>query len=568
MIEPVNFDEPFFRDAVEDEQDLDPGAIYAYLDERVATQVKPAATPVDAMMAEILENSAAEEVERFPWRPLSLPGGGLSNKYSVSRILELDYSDGKPSIIAQMAKEAARVIQFPENTAYLHGIGLFSSATVINFEVEYNHKFIPTGMYTLGAQPSGSGKSSAHGFFIDPIHHALSKRNRLLTMLHRNIDGEIEAINKQADKAKTDAALLDTYSRAIEALVADKLKQPMVFPAKKNTTPQAAEEVASAQGGVINVCSDEQEALDTYLGLSYNDGTSSPDNGVFIAAFGGDMMGTARVSRDGIKIPVRGAFAVIAQNPSIDAMIKAGASGRGVSERCLIIKEPNKIGYRTFTRDGNRFDLDLKADYQRLCENVVAGTHPLRLSFSDQCRDMIVDLKNMIEPNCRAGTKYGDDQIRGFASKIEQHIAKLAANFHIAEQWNPGVTGSPSFEIQEHNLTKAMRVCMDLLDSYKVLIESASTMSASKLVLEVIGHMKNYALKGVKSFPLDKLRLSVAKEAWFKAIDGKKIDYLINLLARCEEMNFCHIKEIGKDKKQWMVLINPALREFTISRDE
>lgn len=568
MIEPVDFDEPLFRDAVEDEPDMDPGEIYKYLDEQAAAQVKPKASPVDEMMAEILENSAAEEVERFPWRPLSLPGGGLSNNYSVSRILELDYSDGKPSIIAQMAKEASRVIQFPENTAYLHGIGLFSSATVINFEVEYNHKFIPTGMYTLSAQPSGSGKSSAHGFFIDPIHHALGKRNRLLTMLHRNIDGEIESITKQADKAKTDSALLDTYSRAIESLLNDKLKQPMVFPAKKNTTPQAAEEVASAQGGVINVCSDEQEALDTYLGLSYGDGTSSPDNGVFIAAFGGDMMGTARVSRDGIKIPVRGAFAVIAQNPSIDSMIKAGASGRGVSERCLIIKEPNRIGYRTFTKGGNRFDLDLKAEYQAVCENVVAGTYPLRLSFSEQCRDMIVDLKNMIEPDCRAGAKYGDDQIRGFASKIEQHIAKLAANFHIAEQWNPRITGSPSFEIQEHNLTKAMLVCMDLLDSYKVLIESASSMSASKLVIEIIGHMKNYAMKGVKSFALDKIRLSVSKEAWFKTIEGKKIDYLLNLLTRCEEMNFCHIKEVGKDKKQWMVLINPALREFTISRDE
>jgi hypothetical protein len=33
-------------------------------------------------------------------------------------------------------------------------------------------------------------------------------------------------------------------------------------------------------------------------------------------------------------------------------------------------------------------------------------------------------------------------------------------------------------------------------------------------------------------------------------------------------MNFCHVKETGKDKKQWMVLINPALREFTIARGD
>ncbi len=557
-----------YRDAVEDEEEMDLGAINSYLDSRLVEVAKPQKTKADEMIAEIIELSIAEEVDRFPWREPSLPDGTLDSRYSISRVLELDHSDGRPSIMAQMAKEAARVIQFPGNTAYLHGLGVFSSATTINFEVEYNHKYIPTGMYTLCAQPSGSGKSSAHGYFIDPIHHALGKRNRLLAMHHKNIDSEIEALNKQAEKAKGDMNLLKRYSAEIDSLLADKLRQPLVGPAKKNVTPQAAEEVAVKQGGVINVCSDEQEALDTYLGLSYGDGKSSPDNGVFIAAFGGDIMGTARVSREGISIHVRGAFAVVAQNASIDTMIKAGAAGRGVSERCLIIKEPNRIGYRVYGLQYSQFDVDLKAEYQRLVENVVEGSYPNRLTFSEECRAMIVDLKNMVEPQCRAGNKYGDDQIKGFASKIEQHIVKLAANFHIAEQWNPSVTSNPSREIQVPSLTKAMIVCMDLLDSYKVLIESASTMSASHLVIEVLGHMKNYAKHGVKSFSVDKLRLSVTKAAWYKEIDGKKIDYLVNLLTRCEEMNFCHIKETGKDKKQWQVLINPAMQDFTISRSE
>lgn len=558
-----------FRNAVEDDEELDLSEIHAYLDKKVAAN-EPVNTEskVDSMLSEIMEISVAEEVDRFPWRAPYLPGNGNQERYSKSNILDLDHHDGNPSILARMAKEAARVIQFPGNTAYLHGIGCFSSATVINFEVEYNHKYIPTGMYTLGAQPSGSGKSGAHNFFIEPIHHALGGRNRLLSMIHKKIDAEMELTAKKADGKDVSSAMLKQLSDAMGSLANDKLKQPIVLPAKKNTTPQAAEEVAAKQGGVINVCSDEQEALDTYLGLSYGDGKSSPDNGVFIAAFGGDLMGTARISREGITIPVRGAFAVIAQNAAIDTMIKAGAAGRGVSERCLVIKEPNKIGERVYQRQQSQFDVDLKAEYQRLCENVVKGEYPLRLTFSEECRDMIVDLKNTVEPQCRAGNKYGDEQIKGFASKIEQHIAKLAANFHIAEQWNPDQVSRPSFEIQAPNLTKAMLVCMDLLDSYKVLIESASTMSASKLVIEVIGHMKTYALKGVKVFPIEKLRLSIAKEAWYKGIDGKKIDFIINLLTRCEEMNFCHIKETGKDKKQWMVLINPALRDFLIAKEE
>ena len=204
--------EPLYRDAVEDDHDFDPSIIQEYFDQKYQSQpeVTEEASAASAMIAEIVERSIAEEVDVFPWREPSLPGNGIESSYSISKILSLDESDGNPSILARMAKEAARVIQFPENTAYLHCLGVFSSATVINFQVEYNHKFVPVGMYTLGAQPSGSGKSSAHGYFLDPISHALAKRNRTLSMLHKNIDGEIEIIGKQAEKAKTDTHLLSS----------------------------------------------------------------------------------------------------------------------------------------------------------------------------------------------------------------------------------------------------------------------------------------------------------------------------------------------------------------------
>lgn len=560
---------PIYRDAVEDEADLDLGEVYKYLDGRFVER-KPEEDPAtNEMIAEIIENTIAAEVDTFPWRDPFIPTSDLEGRYSISRILDLDFSDGNPSIIARIAREAARVIQFPSNTAYLHGLGVFSSATVINFQTEYNQKHIPTGMYTLAAQPSGSGKSSVHNYYIEPIHDALDKRNRPLHIEHRTIDARIEVLTKQAEKLKPEERnQMREISAEINSLTEEKATRPLVFHAIKNTTPQAAEEEAAKQGGVINVCSDEQEALDTYLGLAYGDGKSSPDNGVFIAAFGGDRIGTSRISRQGYRGSVRGAFAVMAQNQSIDIMIRAGASGRGVSERCLIIKERNLIGHRVYSRERSRFDPDLLAEYEALCENIVAGDYPLKLSFSEQCRDMIVDLKNHIEPQCQSGKKYGDDQIRGFASKIEQHVTKLAANFHIAEQWNPRLTSKPSFEIQAHNLNKAMIICMDLLDSYKSMMESASTMSGSKVVIEVIAIMKRWAVKGVKNFTLDKLRLAVTKEAWYGAIDGKKIDYLENLVLRAEEMNFCHLKEGGKDKKHWQVLINPALKDFTVAKED
>lgn len=552
--------------------DFDPSDVdrYMELQSAEASGKKEQQSEDDAesqMISEIMEITLEEEVGRFPWRMPTL-SFGLDNRYSSSRILELDANDGSPSIIGRLAKQASEIVQFPGNTSYLHGLGAFSSACVINFEVEYNSGFIPVGLYTLGAQPSGSGKSAIDDFFMKPIAHALNLRNRSLYMLHKNIDSEMEEIAKKADKAKTDTGMLREYAKAMQDLMDQKMRQPLVEAPIKNTTPQAAEMVAAKQGGVINVVSDEAEALDTYLGISYTDSKKNPDHGVFMAAFGGNRLATARVARDCVNLNVRGAFAVIAQNASVDTMIKAGATGRGVSERCLVIKEPSMIGYRTYRRERRTIDPALQAEYLALCENVVSGSYPLQLSMSEECRDMLVDLKNIVEPQCRSGSKYGDEQIKGFASKIEQHVTKMAAIYHIAEQWNPKKVSKPKFEIQSSSLHKSMLVCMDLLDSYRTLIESASTMGGSKLVLEVIGLMKRYSMKGHEFFTVDKMRMAVQKEAWFASAEGKKVDFLVNLLLRAEEMNFCHVKESGKDKKKWPVLINPMLRDFVVKGEE
>lgn len=571
VLPPADFDYAV-NDEFDQEQSVDPGEIEQYLADLNAQASGRAKkddqlSPEDEMLAEIVEMTLEQEVDCFPWRMPSL-SFGLDNRYSNSKILELDSADGCPSIIGRMASQVSEIVQFPGNTSYLHGLGAFSSACVINFEVEYNSGFVPVGLYTLGAQPSGSGKSAIDDFFVKPIAYALKKRNRTISMLHKNIDSEMEEIAKKADKAKNDIGMLREYSKAMQDLIDQKMKQPLVDAPIKNTTPQAAEMVAAKQGGVINVVSDEAEALDTYLGISYTDAKKNPDHGVFMAAFGGNRLATARVGRESVNLHARGAFAVIAQNPSVDTMIKAGATGRGVSERCLIIKEPSLIGYRTYSRQRRNLDLALKDEYLALCESVVNGNYPIQLTMSEECLDMLVDLKNLIEPQCRSGSKYGDEQIKGFASKIEQHVTKMAAIFHICEQWNPKVTSRPQREIQAASLTKSMLVCMDLLDSYRTLIESASTMGGSKLVLEVIGVMKRYATKGHKFFTVDKLRMAVHKEPWFLAAEGKKVDFLVNLLLRAEEMNFCHVKEGGKDKKKWPVLINPMLRDFVVKSEE
>lgn len=560
--------EPAFRDSIEDEE-LDLGEVYEYLQgkDAQADDNKPADPETEKMIEEIVELTIAEEVERFPWRKPEL-AFGIDHQYSTSKILDMDFADGNPSIIARIARQAAHSIQIPENTAYLHGLGVFSSACVVNFAVEYYSKTIPVGLYTICAQPSGSGKSGVNGIFVEPINKALVKRNIELAMLHKNIDAELESLDKKGEAAKSDPGLLREYARATHDLMTQKNRRPMVFEAKKDATPEGAEVAAAKQGGVFNIVADEEEGLSTYLGLAYSDGKRPPNFGMVNAVFGGDMMATARVGRVGANCHVRGALAVISQYSSVDLMIKAGATGRGVSERCLILKEPSLMGWRQHSRERQGVDKDLMAEYSALCDNVLGGSYPIELTLSEQCKDMIVDLKNINEEKIRPGNEYGDSQVKGFVSKIEQHVLKMAAVIHVSDQWNPLYVSRPATEIQEGTLVKAMKICMDLTESYKTLIESATATGASKLVLEVLAIMKRYAMNSKKSFTVDKLRMAVKKEAWFLGIEGNKLDYLVNLMRRCEGMNFCHVKEEGKDKKKWYVLINPALKEFVIKGDE
>lgn len=548
-------DNEFFGIATESDDDFDPSVIDQYM--QVASEID--ASP------ELKELTLDEQVAKYPWRKPST-NIGLDNRYSKSRIHELDSYAGEPTIIGRMASDFAEVVQFPVNTAYLHGLGVFSSACVVNFQVEYNRRFIPVGLYTVCAQPSGSGKSSINDFFCDPIKMVLADRNRSISMLHKNADAELEKLGKQAEKAGSDIGVLKRIAAEVKDLEREKFENPLVQAPLKNTTPQAAEVVAAKQQGVLNVISDEAEALDTYLGISYTDSKKSPDHGVFMAAFGGSQIATARIGREMVNTNVRGAFSVVAQVSSVDTIIRAGASGRGVSERCLILKEPDMIGYRTYERESRDISQSLANEYLRLCERVLEGKFPINLTMSNRCKDMLIDLKNDIEPKCRHGALYGDQQMRGFASKIEQHVTKMAAIYHIAEQW--AVNGKRELEVQEHNLHRAILVCMDLLESYRVLISSASEFDGEKALLEVVAIMKVYAIKGIKHFKIDKLRLSCAKESWYGIIEGKKIDYIVNLLLRAEEMNFCHVKETGRDKKSWIVLINPALADFKIEAGE
>lgn len=509
--------------------------------------------------------SLEHEAMRFPWGEIQSVESALASRFSKSKIVDLDFHDGEPTIFARMAREVAERLQFPVNTAYLHGMAAFSSAVVINFRAEFYDGVTATGLYTICAQSTGTAKSSVNGAFIGPVHAALEKRGRILAAFHaKNINAKAAAMEKLV-KAKNESEMRAIYEDIHAAEDALKTK-PQVGPALKDVTPEAAEMVAERQHGVINIVSDESEALDVAVGGMYAGDTRGrkSNNGVFLAAYDGARMGTARVGRKGMEGEIRGSFCVLAQDGAVKTIIEKATEGRGVTERCLILRERNFQGWR---KHGRRVkDEAIHNEYAKLCENVVNGTYPITIRMSDEVMDLLFDVKNHLEPMLKPGNKYSADQVKGAASKIDRQIIKMATVMHVAHYWSGKAGIKPTMDLDIRFVHKAILICLDLLNSYTTLIEAFSDESPIKTVMDVWRVLQNASKAGKLHINFDGLRQNVKNFKWYKSLDNKS-EYLHNLVARFEDLHICKIKEVGENRKYWEILLNPALATYE-NKDE
>lgn len=505
-----------------------------------------------------------DEAGRFPWNRIVWDPEMFSSRYSRSSMIRMDLDDPHPSILGRMASAMAKAYQFPPNTAFLHGLGAFSSACVVNFEVQfYDDSWLPVCLYTLGAQPSGSAKSSVNKGFINPVHEAFAKRNRVLSVKHARYKKQIDELNKKLEKAT------DLQVTAIVNEIADReydlLKIPMVGDAIKNPTPEGGEVTLKKQGGIINIVSDEAEAVNSWLGLAYGDQKGKKqNNGIFLAASDNGSINTVRVMREGYSGNARGAFAVIAQGTVIDSVMESSASGRGIAERLMIIREPSLLGRRKI-RQIARVDHDLVAEYQGLCHEVVQGEYPIRLRLGPSAMELILDMRDVMEPELACGAKYGDERVRGAAAKIDKRVIQMAAVFHIADYWLPGK--KKIMDIEDRNILKAMKICMDNLNSFVSVTNAYSSETGGKAAMVMSGKLAGYAKKGGTHITVRKIRDNVKNVTIFKEAENQ-MDFIINLLRRCELMNFCVIRECSKNKSKWVVLLNPELKSYIPPEDE
>lgn len=63
-------------------------------------------------------------------------------------------------VVGKLSRNAARSVQFPESSAYIHFLGCVSAAMLGRFTVEYHGTQQPTALYVVTSQPPSTGKSA------------------------------------------------------------------------------------------------------------------------------------------------------------------------------------------------------------------------------------------------------------------------------------------------------------------------------------------------------------------------------------------------------------------------
>lgn len=346
-------------------------------------------------------------------------------------------------ILTELAKNVDGYLQFPVSTIFLHSIGVLAAAMTKAFKIEYGFSTLPVCLYVITAQPPSTGKSEVNRRYFTPVLKAFKSLNDQHETERTQLERECARLRKQLeappkkgeDKHDTDE-LIDQLDQK-EARLAE---IPRWSPAVTNSTIEAIDASLGKNDGMFNIISAEAEAVNVVIGSVYSDGKSKSNVELLLKAWDGEWYSSDRVSRNGYTGEVRGSIAVIAQDDTIDSLLQAGASGRGLTERFLLLSEKPKLGHRDHFKK-YQFDKSLYARYESLVTNIVYEDD-VTLNFSQDAELAIRSYKAKLEPTMADGGKHSHNLITGFIGKADKQVRKLAAVLHVADQWQDGADRS------------------------------------------------------------------------------------------------------------------------------
>jgi len=388
-------------------------------------------------------------------------------RYWKEPVLTSDDGDGEgvtssllsECLLSRFAKSISATIQFPVNTIFAHGLGIIASAMSKSFHFEYGSTTKPVNLYMVSAQPPSSGKSGVNEILSEPVHEAFESINKTAAVEQRKIKMKIVANKKQAKDATTTEEQ-HKLEDDLQNLFSELERHTIYLYAMDDATPEAVAKIALSQRGVFNIISAEADAINVILGGVYSDKKSN--YGVFLKGFDAERHIVARSGQETISGHVIGCIAVIAQDESIKTILEAGESGRGISERFLLVREPTLLGTRSFGKPVP-LNQETSADYSKMINNIVREKKTV-LKFTAESITLINDFRAELEPEMGDHGAYSNNMVRGFVGKADKQIMKLASILHTVDNWCEG--GERGLRIHGNTVRQAIKIFRIIMGAY------------------------------------------------------------------------------------------------------
>ena len=98
----------------------------------------------------------------------------------------------RKDILTNAAIGIAKQVQFPINTAFMHGMGIIATAMTKSFSYEYYGNECPVNLYVVTSQPPSTGKSGVNNFFVSPVRIAFVDYNKSQQIKRNKIESKIK----------------------------------------------------------------------------------------------------------------------------------------------------------------------------------------------------------------------------------------------------------------------------------------------------------------------------------------------------------------------------------------
>lgn len=392
-------------------------------------EVSAGLDPLEAVRKELAKGNIEVHKNVRAWPQISIDVS-TQEVYSTD-----DLIGDSTNIIARVAKEYERIVNFPSSTAYLHGLGAISCAMLRKFTWKTRLMSGTTGLMVVTSQPPSSGKSGLNNKYTGPYSTEIDRLNTESYKQRVKIKKKIKQAKDELDEASNDNQI-DMLVDKITKLNEDLRNVVSYCKLITNPTAEGLERDAKEGGGFYNFISDEDGGLNTLLGLAYGGGNSHSNLDTVLQAWNGDYIGVARSGREGYRGTITGAISVIAQERAVRTMFEASTRGVGFTERFLMWCEKDRLGTREFEDIHIPWSKDVNLLIPALIHNIMKEK-PTELKVSDEAQTYMVDIKNHYEKMCAPGKTCAVPVLRGFAMKVETHIYKIASVLHVCEQWLP-----------------------------------------------------------------------------------------------------------------------------------